>query len=104
MRTQERVDAVMHQGAVQELRHQGVKAGQFRPITLWPFPIEALKSALLGAERLVVVEASAATPPMNGFVIAANPSGPTCLPRPDGGRLSVVSARLARHEPFFLSP
>ncbi len=46
-------------GAVQELRHQGIKAGLFRPITLWPFPIEALKAALRGAERLVVVEASA---------------------------------------------
>jgi len=46
-------------GAVQELRHQGIKAGLFRPITLWPFPIEALKTALKGAERLVVVEASA---------------------------------------------
>ena len=46
-------------GAVQELRHQGIKAGLFRPITLWPFPIEALKAALQGAERLVVVEASA---------------------------------------------
>ena len=46
-------------GAVQELRHQGVKAGLFRPITLWPFPIEALRAALEGATRLVVVEASA---------------------------------------------
>jgi pyruvate/2-oxoacid:ferredoxin oxidoreductase alpha subunit/NAD-dependent dihydropyrimidine dehydrogenase PreA subunit len=46
-------------GAVQELRHQGIKAGLFRPITLWPFPIEALKAALQGAERLIVVEASA---------------------------------------------
>ncbi len=46
-------------GAVQELRHQGIKAGLFRPITLWPFPIEALKTALQGTERLVVVEASA---------------------------------------------
>ena len=45
-------------GAVQELRHQGIKAGLFRPITLWPFPIEGLKAALRGAERLVVVEAS----------------------------------------------
>ena len=46
-------------GAVQELRHQGVKAGLFRPITLWPFPIDALRAALQGASRLVVVEASA---------------------------------------------
>jgi len=46
-------------GAVQELRHQGIKAGLFRPITLWPFPVEQLKAAIHGAERLVVVEASA---------------------------------------------
>jgi len=46
-------------GAVQELRHQGVKAGLFRPITLWPFPVEDLRTAIRGAQRLVVVEASA---------------------------------------------
>jgi pyruvate/2-oxoacid:ferredoxin oxidoreductase alpha subunit len=46
-------------GAVQELRHQGIKAGLFRPITLWPFPVEQLKAAIHGADRIVVVEASA---------------------------------------------
>ncbi len=46
-------------GAVQELRHQGLKAGLFRPITLWPFPVEQLVAAMKGAQRLVVVEASA---------------------------------------------
>jgi len=46
-------------GAVQELRNQGIKAGLFRPITLWPFPVEDLKAAIHGAERIVVVEASA---------------------------------------------
>jgi pyruvate/2-oxoacid:ferredoxin oxidoreductase alpha subunit len=46
-------------GAVQDLRNQGIKAGLFRPITLWPFPVEDLKEAIRGAERLVVVEASA---------------------------------------------
>ena len=46
-------------GVIQGLRRQGVKAGLFRPITLWPFPIEALGEALDGAERLIVVEASA---------------------------------------------
>jgi pyruvate/2-oxoacid:ferredoxin oxidoreductase alpha subunit len=46
-------------GAVQDLRNQGIKAGLFRPITLWPFPVEALKKAIQGAERIVVVEASA---------------------------------------------
>jgi pyruvate/2-oxoacid:ferredoxin oxidoreductase alpha subunit len=46
-------------GAVQDLRHQGIKAGLFRPITLWPFPVDDLKEALRGAERVIVVEASA---------------------------------------------
>lgn len=46
-------------GAVQELRHQGIKAGLFRPITLWPFPVEQLVTAMAGVQRIVVVEASA---------------------------------------------
>jgi pyruvate/2-oxoacid:ferredoxin oxidoreductase alpha subunit len=49
----------MAKGAVQELRQKGVKAGLFRPITLWPFPVEQLVAAMEGAQRIVVVEASA---------------------------------------------
>jgi pyruvate/2-oxoacid:ferredoxin oxidoreductase alpha subunit/NAD-dependent dihydropyrimidine dehydrogenase PreA subunit len=45
--------------AIQELRGKGVKAGLFRPITLWPFPIDALLKILPRMRRLVVVEASA---------------------------------------------
>ena len=36
----------------------GVRAGLFRPLTLWPFPIRALEPLLRRASRLVVVEAS----------------------------------------------
>jgi pyruvate/2-oxoacid:ferredoxin oxidoreductase alpha subunit/ferredoxin len=50
--------ARMAKGAVQELRNQGIKAGLFRPITLWPFPIEHLKPVLEHTRRIVVVEAS----------------------------------------------
>ncbi|MBI4911283.1 MAG: 3-methyl-2-oxobutanoate dehydrogenase subunit VorB [Acidobacteria bacterium] len=46
-------------GAVQELRHQGLKAGLFRPLTVWPFPVEQLKAHLGPGRRLLVVEASA---------------------------------------------
>jgi pyruvate/2-oxoacid:ferredoxin oxidoreductase alpha subunit/NAD-dependent dihydropyrimidine dehydrogenase PreA subunit len=46
-------------GVIEDLRRRGVKAGLFRPITLWPFPIDALAEALAGARRLIVVEASA---------------------------------------------
>jgi pyruvate/2-oxoacid:ferredoxin oxidoreductase alpha subunit/NAD-dependent dihydropyrimidine dehydrogenase PreA subunit len=45
-------------GAVKELREKGLKVGLFRPITLWPFPIEALRPLVDRARRLVVVEAS----------------------------------------------
>jgi len=50
--------ARMAKGAVNELRARGVKAGLFRPITLWPFPIRALLALLPRAKRLLVVEAS----------------------------------------------
>ena len=36
-----------------------MKAGLFRPISLWPFPIEALRKPLETAKRVIVVEASA---------------------------------------------
>jgi 2-oxoglutarate ferredoxin oxidoreductase subunit alpha len=41
------------------LREDGLKAGLFRPITLWPFPSEKLQAALKKAKRIVVVELSA---------------------------------------------
>jgi pyruvate/2-oxoacid:ferredoxin oxidoreductase alpha subunit len=50
--------ARMAKGAVQQLRKQGIKAGLFRPITLWPFPIDSLLGLLDRAQGLVVVEGS----------------------------------------------
>jgi len=46
------------QGAVDELRARGIKAGLFRPQSLWPFPIDALRGLVPKVERLVMVEAS----------------------------------------------
>jgi pyruvate/2-oxoacid:ferredoxin oxidoreductase alpha subunit len=48
----------MAKGAVSELRARGIKAGLFRPVTVWPFPIRALETVLKRARRLIVVEAS----------------------------------------------
>jgi pyruvate/2-oxoacid:ferredoxin oxidoreductase alpha subunit len=45
-------------GAIKDLRDKGLKVGLFRPITLWPFPVEGLLGVLGRARRLVVVEAS----------------------------------------------
>jgi pyruvate/2-oxoacid:ferredoxin oxidoreductase alpha subunit/NAD-dependent dihydropyrimidine dehydrogenase PreA subunit len=49
--------ARMAKGAVEEMREAGVKAGLFRPISLWPFPIELLLGLLPKARGILVVEA-----------------------------------------------
>jgi pyruvate/2-oxoacid:ferredoxin oxidoreductase alpha subunit/NAD-dependent dihydropyrimidine dehydrogenase PreA subunit len=50
--------ARMAKGAVETLRSAGVRAGLFRPLTLWPFPVKLLAPLLPRARRIVVVEAS----------------------------------------------
>ena len=45
--------------AVKTLRRKGVKAGLFRPITLWPFPEEAFRQAAAGAKAVLVPEMNA---------------------------------------------
>jgi 2-oxoisovalerate ferredoxin oxidoreductase alpha subunit len=50
--------ARMSKGAVRALRDEGIAAGLFRPQTLWPFPIKALKPLLEEVRQIVVVEAS----------------------------------------------
>jgi 2-oxoisovalerate ferredoxin oxidoreductase alpha subunit len=50
--------ARMAKGAVRALRAQGIRAGLFRPQTLWPFPTQLLVPLLPRARRLLVVEAS----------------------------------------------
>ncbi len=44
--------------AVEALRSQGVKAGLFRPITLWPYPAKALIEAAAHVQKVLVVEMS----------------------------------------------
>jgi pyruvate/2-oxoacid:ferredoxin oxidoreductase alpha subunit/NAD-dependent dihydropyrimidine dehydrogenase PreA subunit len=50
--------ARMAKGAVERLRQEGVRAGLFRPLTLWPFPVSLLEPLVGRAQRIVVVEAS----------------------------------------------
>jgi pyruvate/2-oxoacid:ferredoxin oxidoreductase alpha subunit len=50
--------ARMAKGAVETLRARGVAAGLFRPVTVWPFPIDALAPVLPRVRRIVMVEAS----------------------------------------------
>ncbi|HVP18372.1 MAG TPA: 3-methyl-2-oxobutanoate dehydrogenase subunit VorB [Spirochaetia bacterium] len=44
---------------VSTLRREGIKAGLFRPVTLWPFPAAALSKAAKGKKKLLVVEMNA---------------------------------------------
>ena len=41
---------------VRELRGEGVRVGYFRPISLWPFPTEALATAAAGCRRVACLE------------------------------------------------
>jgi pyruvate/2-oxoacid:ferredoxin oxidoreductase alpha subunit len=43
---------------VEVARQNSIRAGLFRPITLWPFPVKALAQAARRAERVLVVELS----------------------------------------------
>ncbi|MDH3597031.1 MAG: 2-oxoacid:acceptor oxidoreductase subunit alpha [Rhodospirillales bacterium] len=45
--------------AVKSARQKGVKAGLFRPITLWPFPEDRFREAAAGAAAVVVPEMNA---------------------------------------------
>jgi len=43
---------------VDTVRKEGIRAGLFRPITLWPFPADALRKAARRAQMVLVVEMS----------------------------------------------
>ncbi len=45
--------------AVRRAREQGLRAGLFRPVTLWPFPEQALRSAAASAKTVLVPEMNA---------------------------------------------
>ena len=52
------IAARVSQNAVVEARKQGIKVGMIRPITLWPFPKDALLKAADKVNRFICVELS----------------------------------------------
>ncbi len=42
--------------AVNKAREKGIKAGLIRPVTLWPFPVDAIEAAVAGAKAFLTVE------------------------------------------------
>ncbi|MBT6428274.1 MAG: 2-oxoacid:acceptor oxidoreductase subunit alpha, partial [Rhodospirillaceae bacterium] len=53
------ISARAARAAVRRARGQGIAAGLFRPITIWPFPEEALKAAASKAKAILVPEMNA---------------------------------------------
>ncbi|MCP5090151.1 MAG: 2-oxoacid:acceptor oxidoreductase subunit alpha [Gammaproteobacteria bacterium] len=45
--------------AIKQAREQGIRVGMFRPITLWPFPVEAFESIIDGKRGVLVAEMNA---------------------------------------------
>ena len=45
-------------GAVNKAREKGLKVGLIRPISLWPFPVDALRKAAGHVKQMLVVEMS----------------------------------------------
>ena len=45
--------------AIEDARERGIKIGLIRPITLWPFPTQAIAEAAKGVKGIMVVELNA---------------------------------------------
>lgn len=84
--------------AVRQLREKGIKAALFRPITLFPFPYEALGGAARRARRVLVVELSTGQM-VDDVKLAAQRSVPVGFVGRCGGMLitpeEIVAAALA---------
>ena len=52
------ISARVSRNAVNAARERGIRAGMIRPITLWPFPAEALKQAAVTVKQFLSVEMS----------------------------------------------
>jgi len=44
---------------IEELREDGIRVGSFRPVTLWPFPEDALNAAAKGCKQVFTYELNA---------------------------------------------
>ena len=50
--------ARLAKSAVELARKEGIKAGVFRPITLWPYPVKEISEACKNAKKVLVTEMS----------------------------------------------
>ena len=80
--------------AVDELREKGVKAGLLRPVTLWPFPVDALR-ALKHVKRFISVEMSDGQM-IDDIKLAIECSRPVSLINRMGGNITTIDEIVAR--------
>ena len=81
--------------AVSALRKAGVKAGLFRPITLWPFPTAELAAAAAGKKKVLVVEMNAGQM-VEDVRLAVGGAAPVDFSAPSGGVTPQVDAIVER--------
>ncbi len=80
--------------AVQQARAQGIKAGLFRPITLWPFPAPAVAALAARVKAFLVVEMNAGQM-LEDIQLAVSGRAPVHFSGYLGGRVPTVSNILA---------
>jgi len=81
--------------AIRAARAQGIKAGLFRPITLWPFPSKALNECAQTAKALLSVEMSTGQM-VDDIKLAINCSRPVHLAAHTGGMVITPDEILAK--------
>jgi 2-oxoglutarate ferredoxin oxidoreductase subunit alpha len=70
--------------AVRQARRNGVRAGLFRPVTLWPFPEQAFREHAARASTVVVAEMNAGQLSLEGERLCAQPGKVARLTRVTG--------------------
>jgi len=81
--------------AVNSLREKGVKAGLFRPVTLWPYPSRALRNCAERVKKVLVVEMNAGQM-VEDVRLAVNGSVPVDFIGRMGGMLPEVDLIIER--------
>jgi 2-oxoglutarate ferredoxin oxidoreductase subunit alpha len=80
-------------GAMEQARARGIKAGLFRPVTLWPFPRARIRSLAGRVKQILVVEMSAGQM-LEDVQLAAEQRAPVHFEGRTGGAVPEVGAVL----------
>lgn len=87
--------------AVDALRHMGIRAGLFRPVTLWPFPYDALRNMVSGDVQGVLTVEMNHGQMIDDIRLAVNGKVPTSFYGRSGGAIpstqEIIDAALKLH-------